>query len=113
MFDKPSDPLPAGAGACKRSQMSGKQKEVVFPSSWVLYLSVENIAYNRLALSTHTEKAGKMMFADIISNSWVEFSYSSPHPTSLSAQNFFICPLLYFSILYPLAVYLSGIVLRI
>lgn len=38
--------------------------------SLVLYLSVENIAYNRLADSTYTETVVRVNPVDIISDSW-------------------------------------------
>lgn len=68
--DKSSMPL---------SPVSGKRKEVVFIFSLVSYLlSVDSIAYNRLTSLTSTEKAGRVMFADIIRNSWRAILLLSP-----------------------------------
>lgn len=77
----------------------------------VLHLSAENMAYNRLAVSTYTETVERVMLVDIISNSWrgifiLFYSF-------LSFQSLFICSPIYLAILYPAAVYLPEIVLRI
>lgn len=77
--------------------------------SLVLYLSVENIAYNRLADSTYTETVVRVNAVDIISDSWRRiFSFSS-----FSFFPEFICSPLHLAILYPIAVYLPEIALRI
>lgn len=61
------------------SPVSGKRKEVVFIFSLVSYLlSVDSIAYNRLTSLTSTEKARRVMFADIIRNSWRAILLLSP-----------------------------------
>lgn len=75
----------------------------------VFYLSAENIAYNRLADSTYTETVLRVNAVDIISDSWRRISFFS----SFSFFPEFICSPVYLALLFPTAVYLLEIALRI
>lgn len=103
-------PLSAAEAACV-SPVSGKRKEVVSISSVALYLlSVDSIAYNRLTSLASTEKAGRMMFADIIRDSWRAVLLLSP---TLALQNLFVCYRCRVDSPYSVSAYLSEIVSRI
>lgn len=108
IFDSITPQLPSWPGG--GLQKSGA-REVDIGGLNVLpgMISVDNIAYNRLADSTYTEALVRVNAVDVISNSWKRaFLF---FPFSLFPE--FICSPIYLATLYPIAAYVSEIALRI